>query len=124
MCGPSRHGSGGGLENHRVFTGSSAPRRGRSSVRPNACEEGGDASQQLLGVEDEEPDTPEVNAAAVEGEEDFLEQEEIVPEEDEGPRSPATSEEDVAKPRVMRNPKQPTRAEREEHDATHVPPRE
>ena len=61
-----------------------------------------------IGEDDAPSDTEAVHVAAAD--EDALKREEIVPhEEEEEHASARTSEEDVEKPRVMRNPKQPTK---------------
>ena len=96
------------------------------SARPDVNDRMGRVCGGLLGVEegDAPSDNEAVHAAVVD--EDALKREEIVlPEgEEEGDYQSATSDEDVEKPRVMRKPKQPTRAEIEEHEATHMPPRD
>ena len=97
---------------------------GLLSVRPDHQSSLGTRKCPLSAVDDPDDasDAPEARAAAFE--EDGPEAESIVvPEGEEQPIDGNTSNEDVERPRVMRNPKQPTQAEIDEHEVTHLPPR-
>ena len=103
-----------------------ALRDGHPSVSPSDNLDNDMLCEFVLGVDDpdDRSDTGEARASVFEDSRSG--EEEIAPPDGDEPgqEHASSEEEDVEKPRIMRSPKQPRQAEREEHETTHMPARD